>query len=136
MKKILLNLCVMALFFTMPLISVMAAQTQRINNSNSPVEPPTVLHPRELWRCGGEDDDFLFGFIITAGIDEEGLVYLLDRWLAAVHVIDPAGHFVRQLSGQGEGPGETNQPTDREICPESIVGNNRKPGFGQAPVFE
>jgi len=94
----------------------------RIQNSAIPRDGNQVIHPRELWSCGGESDDFLFGFIITAEADPEGDVYLLDRWLGMVHVIGPDGQMLRQLCRQGEGPGETNQPTDLTWLPEGELG--------------
>ncbi len=87
-----------------------------------PYDGNQVVHPRELWRCGGEGDEFLFGFIITAEADAEGNVYLLDRWLGAVHVIGPDGILLQQLSRQGDGPGETKEPMDLTWLPDGKLG--------------
>ena len=99
-----------------------ADTVHRVHNTDTPRDSHQVLHPHELWRCGGESDEFLFGFIITAEIDTEGRVYLLDRWMGAVHVLGPDGKFLNQLSREGEGPGETNQPTDLTWLPAGSLG--------------
>ena len=79
-----------------------------------------VVRPHEVWRLDGED--LLLGFIITAEIDTEGNVYLLDRWLSTVHVIAPDGQLRYQLGRKGEGPGEFDQPTDLTWLPGDRLG--------------
>lgn len=94
----------------------------QIDNAATPSDGQHVLHPHELWRCGGENDEFLFGFIITGEVDAAGNVYLLDRWLGTVHVVGPDGELTDQLSREGEGPGETRQPTDLTWLPDGELG--------------
>jgi len=93
-----------------------------IRNGVEPRDGHGILRPREVWRRGGEDDEVLFGFIITVEGDEDGRVYLLDRWLATVFVISAEGTLVDQLSREGEGPGETRQPTDLTRLPGGELG--------------
>ncbi len=119
----------LALFFiqSMPLLSFcapleIAAGVSQVDNAATPGDGHQLLHPRELWRCGGECGEFLYGFIITGEVDAAGNAYLLDRWLGTVHVLGPDGKLIDQLSREGEGPGETRQPTDLTWLPDSELG--------------
>lgn len=93
-----------------------------IKNGASPSQGTETLELRELWRAGGEEDDTFFGIITQVLTDEEGNVYLLDTQLSEVQVYSPDGEFLKTLSRQGEGPGETNLPTDMLFTSDGNIG--------------
>jgi hypothetical protein len=94
----------------------------RVWNQPSPLIPLQTLSPHELWRSGGTAGEVIFGFIITALADEDGVIYLLDRQLSCVHVFSPNGKYLQQLSREGDGPGETRVPTDLLLMPDGSLG--------------
>ncbi len=77
-----------------------------VQNPATPSGGRQDLHPREIWRVGGDDEDLLLGAVNGGLIDEQGNVYLLDGQLNEVSVISPEGELLRTLSRTGEGPGE------------------------------
>lgn len=83
-----------------------------VHSPASPSRGRETLRLRELWRTGAEDDDVLIGTVQQVLADEQGRIYLLDRQLSQVHVFSPEGEFLRSLSREGEGPGESRQPAD------------------------
>ncbi|MFH1842348.1 MAG: 6-bladed beta-propeller [bacterium] len=103
-------------------VAEQSPEAPRIDNPATPRDGHLTLEPRELWRQGGEDEEILFGFVITALDDEAGNVYLLDRQLATVFVFSPAGEYLHNLSREGEGPGETRLPTDMLWLPDGSLG--------------
>ncbi len=70
-----------------------------------------TIQLEELWRIGGDDEDFLLGVIASAVLDDEGNVFLLDTQLSQVLVINPDGEETGTISREGEGPGELTRPT-------------------------
>ncbi len=82
-----------------------------------------------MWRVGGENDDHLFGLMIDACCDEKGNVYLLDHQLSRVTMVSPSGKYVRELGGEGEGPGECRTPQTLTMMPDGSIGlGQRFPG--------
>ncbi len=74
-----------------------------------PADPPATRTAalEEVWRIGGdEDEDVLLGVITGGAMDAEGNVYLMDRQLSQVLVIDPDGTWSATLGREGDGPGE------------------------------
>ncbi len=57
-------------------------------------------------------EDCLLGQVTDVARDDDGTLYLVDYKFADVKVFDGQGRFRRVLSRQGEGPGETEAPTD------------------------
>ncbi|MBN1425878.1 6-bladed beta-propeller [Candidatus Fermentibacteria bacterium] len=93
-----------------------------VRNSASPPGGVQTVTVKELWRAGGEDDEVLFGSIGRVLTDAEGTVYLLDSRLSQVHVYSPQGDYLRALSREGDGPGESRRPNDMFFCADSALG--------------
>jgi 6-bladed beta-propeller protein len=95
------------------LLASIAAAAPHVSNGPEPAEGVVDLQIEPIWEAGGEDDeDVLFGLITQVIEDDEGDIYLLDRQLSQVHVFSPEGEFLRDLSREGEGPGEARNPND------------------------
>ena len=98
-------------------------------HSPRPAQPPRVVELEEMWRVGGADDDHIFGLMIDARCDEDGNIYLLDQQLSRVTVVSPSGDYVRELGGEGDGPGECRTPQTMVLLPDGTVGlGQRFPG--------
>lgn len=93
-----------------------------VKNAATPSQGVETYELRELWRAGGEDDETFFGLITQVLTDDEGNIYLLDTQLSEVQVYSPDGEFLTTLSREGEGPGETNRPTDMLFMPDGTIG--------------
>ncbi|MCK4304536.1 MAG: hypothetical protein KAY24_09885 [Candidatus Eisenbacteria sp.] len=81
-----------------------------VKSSGTHSHEVTTLRMEELWHVGGSDEEYLLGLVCDAVADREGNVYLLDAQLADVKVFSADGEYLKTLSRQGEGPGETLQP--------------------------
>lgn len=77
---------------------------------------------QELWRVGGEDGDIIFGRISDVKRHPGGDIYVLDNQLCQVVVLSAAGAHLRDLSREGEGPGELRQPVEMVFLPDDLVG--------------
>ena len=66
----------------------------------------------ERVRLGSSDEagPELFGQAWDFELDGYGRIYVLDRMAKDVRVFDPEGAFIRALGGEGEGPGEFQNP--------------------------
>ena len=73
-------------------------------HSNAPTETSRTVTLVEQWRAGGEDDEHIFGLLTDARCDTEGNVYLLDHQLSRITVVSPAGEYLAELGGEGDGP--------------------------------
>ena len=93
----------------------------RVQNAR-PDQAPVTLELEELWRAGGEDDDFIFGVPVEAIADSDGRVYLADQQLCQVFVFGPDGELEGTLSREGEGPGEVRMPVDLVHLPDGTFG--------------
>ena len=60
----------------------------------------------ELWRAGGEDDEYFSAPSAPSEPTSEGQIYLLDSQLSEVHVYTPDGEHLRTVGREGDGPGE------------------------------
>ncbi|MFC1572921.1 hypothetical protein ACFL6M_04905 [Candidatus Eisenbacteria bacterium] len=101
----------------------------RTDNGASPAGPIVRIELEELWRAGGDNDDDFFGVIGDCLRDEAGNFYLLDRQLCEISVYSPTGKRLRTMSGQGEGPGEVDDPNDFLFMPDGSLGIvHRAPG--------
>jgi len=67
----------------------------------------------EIYRLGSMDGDGwdTFGHVGGVGFDGDGNLYILDRVAARIYVVDQQGQLVRQFIGEGEGPGEFEEPS-------------------------
>ncbi len=90
--------------------------------NDKPALPPRTIELEELWRVGGEDEEFLFGLMIDSLTDDDGNVYLLDNQLCQVEVFNADGEHLRTLSRQGDGPGEIRIPQDLVFLPDGTLG--------------
>ncbi len=77
---------------------------------DGPSQGVVPLNLEELWRVGGEDGEVIFGRITDVQRHSDGNVYVLDNQLCQVTVISPDGEFLRNISREGDGPGELRQP--------------------------
>jgi hypothetical protein len=76
----------------------------------------------EQWRLGDDEEDVLLGVITSGVLGAAGQVYLVDRQLSQVLVIDPAGELVTILGRKGEGPGELNEPHAIVLLDDGAIG--------------
>lgn len=93
-----------------------------VSNPSEPAGPDQLQHPEQLWRIGADEDDVLFGLIEDALVDEDGTTYLLDTVLSTVHVVSPDGVVEREISGEGDGPGEFRFAREMVFLPGGAVG--------------
>jgi hypothetical protein len=78
-----------------------------IVNNDVPSQGIETLELRELWRIGGEDEEFIFRAIDKVLLAEDGDLYILDGMSGVIYVnsLDD-GSLIRQINISGEGPGE------------------------------
>ena len=96
--------------------------TPHVDNPEEPATGTVTVELREIWRVGGDDEDFLFGTIAELLRDEAGNVYVLDSQLCEISVFDPAGVHLRTIGRQGEGPGEFQNAADMYWAPGGEIG--------------
>jgi hypothetical protein len=94
----------------------------RIVNGAEPSEGRHVVQLEEVWRAGGEDGEDIFGMISQVRVAEDGTIYLLDTQLAEVPVFAADGERINTLSRRGEGPGETQFPSNLIFMPDGTLG--------------
>jgi len=100
------------------LLASTVAAAPHVSNGPEPAQGVVDLKIEPIWEAGGDDDeDVLFGLITQILEDDEGDLYLLDSQLSQVHVFSPEGEFLRDLSREGEGPGEARSPNDMFFTP-------------------
>lgn len=95
---------------------------QVVNNPAVPMEDEQIVKPEQMWRFGAEEEDFLFGLIEDAVVDEKGHIYLLDTVLSTIYVVDEHGEVLRQVSGEGDGPGEFRFARELVFLPDGALG--------------
>ena len=106
-----------------------AVAGQPLIHSGEPAGPPRTVTLVEQWRAGGEDDEHIFGLLTDARCDAEGNVYLLDHQLSRITVVSPAGEYLAELGGEGDGPGECRTPQTLVMFDDGTVGlGQRFPG--------
>jgi hypothetical protein len=111
-----------ALTLMSPMAMIAAAAAPEIVRSGAtPSGGVQQLELRERWRIG-ETSDVLLGDVQQVIADEQGNLYVLDRQLAQVQVFAPDGSYLRTLSREGEGPGESRQPGGLYFTPEGDLG--------------
>ncbi len=92
-----------------------------ISNSSGPEMAPETIELDERWRVGGEESEMIFGHIFRADTDADGNIYLLDTQQSNVPVFSKSGEYLRTLSREGEGPGETTEPVDLTMMPDGTL---------------
>ncbi len=116
-------------FLLTGLTAAALAQDAPILHSEKPAGPRQTWELEPLWQVGGENDDHLFGVMISALNDDQGNVYLLDQQLSHVTMVSPEGEVLRNLSKEGHGPGECRMPQTFCLFPDGSVGlGQRFPG--------
>jgi hypothetical protein len=93
-----------------------------VRNSDALRDGVRTLELEELWRVGDDDEELLLGMIGQVLQDEAGNIYVLDRRLSEVLVFSAAGEYLRTVSREGEGPGETRRPRTAVFLPDGTLG--------------
>ncbi|MBN1426525.1 hypothetical protein JXA88_18400 [Candidatus Fermentibacteria bacterium] len=116
-----------ALGFIMAPAPVLAADNAvsegaaHVKNGPEPVKGTHTLRLEELWRAG-DDEDMVFGCIVSATRDAQGNIFLLDAQLSQVQAFSPEGEYLKTLSREGEGPGEIRRADGLLFMPDSTLG--------------
>jgi len=100
----------------------LATGVPRLIDDDGPAQGVQPLVLRALWRVGSEDDDVIFGRITDVKMQRDGSVYVLDNQLCHVVVISADGEHLRDLSREGDGPGELRQPMGLVFLADDVVG--------------
>jgi len=79
------------------------------------------------------DDPYMFGEVLGIAASDDR-IYVLDGQVPAVRAYDWAGRWIRDLGGQGQGPGEFRFPTGLGVDGEGRVWVNESP-FARLMVF-
>ena len=117
MKSFMILITFMAFMTFLPLPGLAEeSPVPRLIDDDGPSLGVRTLVLKELWRVGGEDEDVLFGRIVDVQRHPNGEVYILDNQMCQVVVISGDGEHLRDLSRQGDGPGEIRQPMGLVFC--------------------
>jgi len=117
-----LPLVTMVLFLCSAFGLTNAADVPRTIDEDGPAQGVQPLALRELWRVGGEDEDVIFGRITDLKMHPDGSVYVLDNQLCHVVVISAGGEHLRDISREGDGPGELRQPMGLVFLANDVLG--------------
>jgi len=117
-----LSFMTMLLFLCSAFGLVDAADIPRTIDDDGPAQGVQPLALREIWRVGGENEDVIFGRITDLTMHPDGNIYLLDNQLCQVVVISADGEHLRDISREGDGPGELRQPTGLAFLADDIIG--------------
>jgi hypothetical protein len=98
------------------------APVPRRIDTDGPSQGVVPLELRELWRAGGDDESVLFGRIADVKRHADGTVYVLDNQLCRIVVFSQDGEHLRDLSREGDGPGELRQPTGLVFLSDDTLG--------------
>jgi len=82
------------------------ADVARVHNRAPRAGDIESVRMQELWRAGGQDDEVFFGNVLQVLGGPEGEVFVLDVQLVKTFVFSKSGVLLRELGGEGEGPGE------------------------------
>lgn len=93
-----------------------------VRNGAKPESGHQTMKLEELWRVGGDDEDTMFGVILSVLAGDNGELYFLDMQLSEVQVYSPDGEHLRTLSRMGDGPGESRNPSDMLFLPDGNLG--------------
>jgi len=85
-------------------------------------KPIDIKLEKDLTIGGSEEDiNQDFKFILSANVDEQGNIYILDPNLSVVRKFDKNGQFLWELSQKGQGPGEFMRVVDLAVGQEGKV---------------
>lgn len=93
-----------------------------VMNPATPMEAEEVIKPVQQWRIGGDEEDVLFGLIEDALVDEDDNIFLLDTVLNTVYMVNSEGEIVKNLGGEGDGPGEFRFAREMVFLPDGTLG--------------
>ncbi len=80
-------------------------------------------------------DEYTFGRVAAIATAPDGTLYVLDQQPPTLRAYSPTGTFLRQLAGEGEGPGELKQPdSGLAILPDGRI-LVRDPASARISVF-
>jgi len=99
-----------------------AADIPRTIDTDGPTHGVHELTLHERWRVGGLSEDVIFGRIVDLKLHPGGDLYVLDNQLCHVVVISPEGEHVRDISREGDGPGELRQPMGLVLLTDEVLG--------------
>ena len=94
-------------------------------------------HFEEVYRIGslsGEEWQ-QFGRVQKVAFDGAGQLYVFDRQVLHIHVVDGSGRLRRTLGGQGDGPGEFRRAPSFTVMPDGrvVVGDT---GYQAYQIFD
>jgi 6-bladed beta-propeller len=98
------------------------AEVPHVGNTSTPRDGVREITLLQQWHRGHEEDDLIFGAVRKVLDGPDGNLYVLDTQMSQVVVFDNAGQWVRTLSREGEGPGETRRPEDIVFLPDGSLG--------------
>jgi hypothetical protein len=113
---------VLAWLFVPVICSASEVKIPRLINDSGPTQGVTPLALKELWRAGGEDEEVIFGRIVDVNRGKDGSIYVLDNQLCQVVVFSQEGEHLRNLSREGDGPGELRQPMGLAFLADDVLG--------------
>jgi len=116
------RLMAMVLCLCLPLCRADATDVPRIIDVDGPARGVQQLRLSELWRVGGQEEGVVFGRITDLKLGADGSLYVLDNQLCHVVVISAAGEHLRDISREGDGPGELRQPMGLVVLADGILG--------------
>ncbi|MBU2693340.1 MAG: hypothetical protein KJ970_20670 [Candidatus Eisenbacteria bacterium] len=99
-----------------------AADVPRSLDDDGPTHGVQPLALHELWRVGGENEDIMFGRITDLKMHPDGSLFVLDNQLCQVVVISADGEHLRDISREGDGPGEVRQPMGLVFLADDVLG--------------
>ncbi len=94
-----------------------------VHNGREPAGGRETWRLVERWRLDPDSDaGAMLGRVQQVIAGEDGTIYLLDQQLAKVHLFSPDGRYLRSLSREGDGPGESRNPADLVFLPSGGLG--------------
>lgn len=94
-----------------------------LKNPAFPRDGNRVVGAEQQWRLGADEAaDPIFGLAQDALTDSQGNTYLLDAVMSTIYVISPRGEVLRQIGGQGDGPGEFRNGNQLVFMPDGSLG--------------
>ncbi len=64
------------------------------------------------------DEEYMFGTVNDLAVGADGTIFVVDRNPLLVRVYDTQGAHVRDVGGEGQGPGEFNRPPAIDVLPD------------------
>ena len=100
--------------------------SQEIKN---PISPPVSLQKASPFTLEedliigkeSEQNDYVFGSLLSIRVDDSGNIYALDNKDIRIKVFDGDGHVLYSFATKGQGPGELESPMDIFIVQNSLI---------------